>query len=146
MAEVHEQDRYPIVWPADPALWLSPADLLMAWIAVRPQGVVGHIALVGNGDTPDGLDPSGQPLALISRLFVTPSARRQAVGAQLLEHAQTLATQAGLALMLEVAELSGRAAIALYERAGWRHASSATTSWTTPAGEPVAVRYYRPPT
>jgi len=82
LAEVHEQNRYPIVWPADPALWLSPADLLMAWIAVRPHGVVGHIALVGNGDTLDGLEASGQPLALISRLFVTPQlvARRLARG------------------------------------------------------------------
>jgi GNAT superfamily N-acetyltransferase len=146
LAEVHDIDRYPIVWPEHPAQWISPSGLLRAWVAEQDRKVVGHIALVDECDLPEGSEPGcGPPLALISRLYVTPSARRQAAGAQLLNHAQTWAMAEGYSLMLEVAELGDHAAIALYERSGWHHVSSATASWTTPEGRPVTLRYYKAP-
>jgi GNAT superfamily N-acetyltransferase len=145
LAEVHESDRYPIVWPNDPALWLSPSGLLEGWIAERSGVIVGHVVVVDGGDAPDGLHSDGQPLATVKRLFVTPAARRQGIGARLLAHTHAWAARSGWSLILDVAELGSGAAIALYERAGWRHTSSTTADWTTPDGDPVTMRYYRPP-
>jgi GNAT superfamily N-acetyltransferase len=145
LAEVHESDRYPIVWPKDPALWLSPPGLLEGWIAERSGVIVGHVVLVDGGDAPDGLQSHGQPLATIKRLFVTPPARRQGTGARLLAHAHTWAIRSGLSLTLDVVGPGSSAAIALYERAGWQQTSTAIADWTTPEGDPVTVRYYRPP-
>jgi GNAT superfamily N-acetyltransferase len=81
----------------------------------------------------------------VKRLFVTPTARRQGIGARLLAHTHAWAARSGWSLILDVAELGSGAAIALYERAGWLHTSSTTADWTTPDGEPVTMRYYRPP-
>jgi GNAT superfamily N-acetyltransferase len=145
LAEVHESDRYPIVWPKDPALWLSPAGLLAGWIAERSRVIVGHVVLVDGGNAPDGLQSNGQPLATIKRLFVTPPARRQGTGARLLAHAHTWAIRSGLSVILDVVGPGSSAAIALYERAGWQHTSSWRADWTTPEGDPVTVRYFRPP-
>jgi GNAT superfamily N-acetyltransferase len=144
LAEVHEVDRYPIVWPEDPAKWLSPSNLLDAWIAERSGVIVGHVVLVAGGDAPDGLPSHGQPLATVKRLFVTPTARRQGIGERLLAHIRAWAAGSGWSLILDVAAPGSGAAIALYERAGWRHTSSAPADWTTPDGDPVTVRYYRP--
>jgi len=134
LVEVHVADRYPISWPSDPARWLSPPGLLQAWVGEHLSTIVGHVAVVG-----------GEP-TLVSRLFVAPSARKQAIGRRLLAHAQTWAVRSGRAVMLEVAELGDGAAIALYERAGWKHVRSAEASWRTPEGAPVTLRYYAPPT
>ncbi len=146
LAAVHESDRYPIVWPEDPVAWLSPPNLMTGWVAERPGVIVGHVVLVAGGDAPDGLPSHGQPLAVVKRLFVTPTVRRQGTGERLLAHAQAWAVRSGLSLILDVVGpgSGGGAAIALYERAGWRHTSSVTTEWTTPEGDPIIVRYYRP--
>jgi GNAT superfamily N-acetyltransferase len=145
LAEVHEADRYPIVWPEDPAKWLSPSNLLDGWIAERSGAIVGHVVLVAGGDVPDGLPSHGQPLATVKRLFVTPTARRQGVGERLLANVQAWAVRSGLSPVLDVVGPGGDAAISLYERAGWRQTASATVDWTTPEGHPVTVRYFRPP-
>lgn len=143
LAEVHETDRYPMVWPADPAKWLSPSNLLEGWIAESSGVIVGHVVLVAGGDVPDGLSSHGRPLATVKRLFVTPTARRQRIGERLLAHVQAWAVRSNLSLVLDVVG-RGSAAIALYERAGWRETASATVDWTTPEGHPVTVRYFRP--
>ncbi len=145
LAEVHEADRYPIVWPEDPAKWLSPSNLLTGWIAERSGVIVGHVVLIAGGDAPDGLPSHGRPLATVKRLFVTPTARRQRLGARLLAHVQAWAVRSQLSLVLDVVGPGGDAAIAFYERAGWRQTASVTTDWTTPDGHPVTVRYFRPP-
>lgn len=145
LAEVHEADRYPIVWPEDPAKWLSPSNLLDGWIAERSGVIVGHVVLVAGGDAPDGLPSYGQPLATVKRLFVTPTARRQGIGERLLAHVQGWAVRSGLSLVLDVVGPGGGAAIALYERAGWRQTASVTADWTTPDGHPVTIWYFRPP-
>jgi GNAT superfamily N-acetyltransferase len=145
LGEVHESDRYPLVWPKDPVLWLSPTGLLEGWVAECSGVIVGHVVLVEGSDAPDGLQSHGQPLATIKRLFVTPTARRQGTGARLLAQAHTWAVRSGLSLILDVVGPGSGAAIALYERAGWQHTSSAIADWTTPEGDPVTVRYYRPP-
>ena len=133
--EVHVADRYPISWPSDPARWLSPPGLLRAWVVEHQSAMVGHVAIAGCESS-----------TLVSRLFVAPSARKQAIGRRLLGHAQTWAMRSGCAVMLEVAELGDGAAIALYERAGWQHTRSTEASWRTPDGAAVTLRYYAPPT
>jgi GNAT superfamily N-acetyltransferase len=145
LAEVHRSDRYPIVWPEDPALWLSPTGLIEGWIAERSGVIVGHVVLVDGGDAPDGIRSHGQPLATIKRLFVTPPWRRHGTGARLLANAHTWAVRSGRSVVLDVVGPGSGAAIALYERAGWQQTSSATADWTTPEGDPVTVRYFRPP-
>jgi GNAT superfamily N-acetyltransferase len=145
LAEVHQADRYPSVWPENPAKWLSPSNLLEGWIAERSHAIVGHVVLIAGGDAPDGVPSNGQSLATVKRLFVTPPARRQGIGERLLAHVQAWAARSDLSLILDVVEPGGRAAIALYERAGWRQTASATTDWTTPEGHPLTIRYFRPP-
>ncbi len=50
----------------------------------------------------------------------------------------------GLPLMLDVSD-EGHAAIALYERAGWRRVASARARWLNKAGEPALLHYYVSP-
>jgi GNAT superfamily N-acetyltransferase len=131
---VHEADRYPMVWPGDPARWLSPASLLRAWVAVtRTEELVGHVLLRAAQD-PDTLE--------VARLFVSPRARGEGLGAALLDRAGAWAGQRGRRLELEVVADERSPAIALYERAGWRRTGTVTAEWTAPDGGCVAVHRY----
>ena len=44
LAEVHRRDRYPMVWPDDPAGFLAKPGLIGAWVAVVDGRVDGHVA------------------------------------------------------------------------------------------------------
>ncbi|MEU8363670.1 GNAT family N-acetyltransferase [Nonomuraea sp. NPDC048882] len=127
LAQVQAADRYPVDWPDDPAGWLTPDDLASAWIAVEPGAVVGHVGLTGDGE--------------VVRLFVTPAARGGGLAARLLETARTAATGP---LKLQVSS-EGKAAIAFYERAGWRRIGSDRATWLNAAGEPALVHHYVSP-
>ncbi|MFD2765531.1 GNAT family N-acetyltransferase [Micromonospora eburnea] len=142
LTEVHRLDRYPLNWPDDPELWLSPTNALHAWVAETAQGaIVGHVALHDVGSAAD--DPASMPAAEVSRLFVAPGARGYNVGGQLLAHARRWAAGRRLPLVLEIVDhpRSGPA-ITLYERTGWRHTHTATATWTGPDGDPVRLRRY----
>src|SRR4249919_1509499 len=85
---VHAADRYPVNWPADPPAWLSPRALLRAWVATLDDAVVGHVCL--SRSRPSDVAAAvwstrqGQPVtdtAVVSRLFVAPSARGHGLGA-----------------------------------------------------------------
>lgn len=142
LAAVHRCDRYPLNWPADPAAWLSPPGLLHAWIAEGDEGTLaGHIALHEAASRATGTN--GGTVAL-SRLFVTPTFRGNALGMRLLTQAQRWATDHGFDLTLDVTDRGGRsAAVALYERAGWQFTHTSQAEWTGPRGEPVRLRHYR---
>lgn len=127
LADVQRADRYPVDWPADPARWLTPSDLLTAWVAVSGDGVTGHIGLTMEGT--------------VTRLFVRPSARGAGLAERLLD---TACKEAAMPLTLEVSD-EGRAAIALYERAGWRRVSSHRAEWLNAAGEPALMHHYISP-
>jgi GNAT superfamily N-acetyltransferase len=122
---VHAADRYPLHWPESPARWLAPRDLLEAWVATSSSGIVGHVALqhVARLAATPLFSESGLPapdrLAVVSRLFVSTTARRRGIGAALLSAAAAGAIRRGLRPVLEVVD-SDAAAIALYERSGWR--------------------------
>ena len=99
LAVVHRTDGYPMNWPADPAAWLTPTGMLQSWVAVTGEAlVVGHVLLEA---------PGAVHVASVSRLFVSPNARRRGLGGRLLEHAMEWASARGLNLILEVAEVNG---------------------------------------
>ncbi|WP_033667308.1 GNAT family N-acetyltransferase [Salinispora fenicalii] len=154
LADVHRLDRYPLHWPADPHQWLSPDNTRHAWVAERGSTVVGHIAVHHpvaaatdpvSATSPASLtSPATTPVVEVSRLFVAPTARRHNTAARLLHHARQWATEHQLDLTLEIVDdPRSAAAIALYERTGWRHThTTTTTTWTSPEGHPVRLRRY----
>ncbi|GAA3549929.1 GNAT family N-acetyltransferase [Nonomuraea rosea] len=139
LAQVQAADRYPVDWPDDPAGWLTPGGRLRAWIAVEAGveagveaaveagAVLGHVAL-----TPD---------MEITRLFVVPAARGRGLAARLLDAVRAAAL---VPLKLEVSS-EGTAAIAFYERSGWRRVGSTRAGWLNAAGEPALVHHYVSP-
>ena len=145
LATVHEADRYPAEWPADPGAWLRPDGLLGAWVAVEGPDVLGHVALTRTGQdlAADAGLPADQ-LASVARLFATAPARRRGVARSLLATASAAAAAEGLRLVLEV-EDGGGAAIALYEHTGWRHAGTRTGDWTTADGRTALLHTYVAP-
>jgi ribosomal protein S18 acetylase RimI-like enzyme len=137
LAQVHRTSGYPTNWPDDPAGWLTPPELVGAWVAVGDEvPVMGHVVL---RQLP--VDSAGQAVAEVSRLFVAPSARRQGVAQALLDQAMHWATANSQDLVLEVTD-NLRAAQALYERANFRHSATKQADWTTPAGHPVTLYKY----
>ncbi|MFI9594456.1 GNAT family N-acetyltransferase [Nonomuraea sp. NPDC052265] len=130
LALVHTADRYPVDWPPDPHGWLTPHGLLRAWVAVEEGQVLGHVGLA---DTTEGPE--------VTRLFVAPAARGRGLAALLLE---TVRKAAGAPVLLEVSD-EGRAAVALYERLGWRRVGSTRARWLNAAGEPALLHHYVSP-
>ncbi|HEY1368693.1 MAG TPA: bifunctional class I SAM-dependent methyltransferase/GNAT family N-acetyltransferase, partial [Gaiellaceae bacterium] len=126
---LHRSDGYPIVWPEDPAGWLSPAGTFAAWVAEVDGRIAGHIALrAAAADTGAGIwsDATGLPperLAAITRLFVSAGHRGAGLGGALLDAACAEAAAGGLRPVLDVTE-KDRAAMRLYERRGWRRVHS----------------------
>ncbi|MEV0603295.1 GNAT family N-acetyltransferase [Streptomyces sp. NPDC050315] len=130
---VHLESGYPYAWPSDPAGWLTPEGLTGAWVAEDPDGrVVGHAALRGGE---------------VNRLYVAPEARGRGLGGRLLRQVTGEAVARGLRPVLAV-NATDTAAIALYERLGWRPVRTERQDWGGP--EPVTVRHYEasstPPT
>jgi len=150
LAEVHAADRYPLYWPADPRGWLTPPGLLGSWVAANDHALVGHVVLCGaDGDASASVwcAACGLPaerLALVSRLFVAPRARGRALGATLLNIASAAASAGGRRAALEVLD-HDRAALGLYERAGWQRAGSAAAPWAQEHGSRGVVHYYLAP-
>jgi GNAT superfamily N-acetyltransferase len=134
LATVHAADSYPLFWPTDPPAWLTPVNLLSAWVAEDEGDVLGHVALcsaVGDAAAPLWSAASTLPaerLAVVAKLFVAPHARGRGVGARLLAQACAEAHRRSLRPALEVLAHDQRA-IALYERAGWRRVASVAASW-----------------
>jgi GNAT superfamily N-acetyltransferase len=151
LAAVHAADGYPLLWPKDPPAWLTPVNLLNAWVAEDGAGVMGHVALcsaVGDAAAPLWSAASSLPperLGVVAKLFVAPSARGRGVGATLLAHVCAEARIQRLGPVLEVLA-HDQSAIALYERTGWRHVASVPTSWArTSDNQAMLLHYYLAP-
>jgi GNAT superfamily N-acetyltransferase len=122
---VHKGESYPWHWPRDAVGWLTPRDVLAAWVAAEVGGdVAGHMMVRGGA--------GGEP-ATVSRLFVSPKHRGLGLGAQFLERARLWAVENGRTLSLEV-DSERHAAIRVYERMGWRRTGEHVAEWTTPRG------------
>lgn len=151
---VRASDGYPVRWPADPAAWLAPSGTLAAWVAETDDAgagrrVVGH-ALLRHADGTSAADllaaAAGvgvERVALVSRLFVDPSARRCGAGRALLEAVRAEASARGLVLGLDVVD-KDRAAIAMYERAGWRRVGTLACDWLPGPDQPPLHCYLAP--
>ncbi|ADD42745.1 GCN5-related N-acetyltransferase [Stackebrandtia nassauensis DSM 44728] len=148
MRLVHEADGYPARWPEDATGFLTPSDVLDAWVAVDGEAVVGQVLLRDGKherdecadeevDLPDGL-------ASISRLFVTPAARGTGTAARLVGTCVAEARRRGLGVILSVVEGVGDAS-GFYERLGWRFITTRPAEWRLPNGDIPTMRYYRQP-
>ena len=147
---VHESDAYPMIWPDDPAAWLTPAGTVGAWVALADGEIVGHVMLVDGAKVEyaaELAEAAGVPvtgLAGVSRLFVTPAARGTRVAAALLERVEDTPARRGRRLVLDVLD-DGGPAIRLYERLGWVRVTAGPASWTRPDGvRPQAAAYLCP--
>ncbi|MEV6330573.1 GNAT family N-acetyltransferase [Streptomyces sp. NPDC051909] len=146
LADVHHRDGYPVNWPARPADWLASGDTVGSWVAELDGRVAGHVVLSRPGD--DDLaarlwrERTGAEPAVVGRLFVSPAARGHGVGAGLLRHVTAEARRLGRHPVLDVVA-SDTAAIALYERAGWRLLTTATQCWSP--GRTVTIHCYAGP-
>lgn len=127
LSEVQAVDRYPVDWPDDPGGWLTPEGTMRAWVAAEAETVLGHVALTREME--------------ITRLFVTPAARRRGVAARLLD---TVRAAVRGPLKLEVSA-EGEAAIRFYERSGWRRVGSSRAAWRNAAGKPALLHHYVSP-
>jgi ribosomal protein S18 acetylase RimI-like enzyme len=131
LVKVHASDGYPVEGVDEPEAWLTPPEVLQAWIANLDGAVVGHVALSHpNGEDAVSLwlDQSGaseSEVAVLARLFVTPEARRMALGRRLTETAMEYADAHGLRLVLDVMT-KDTAAIRLYEDLGWQQIGTST--------------------
>jgi GNAT superfamily N-acetyltransferase len=130
LRRVHEVDRYPVVWPADPVDWLARRDPLAAWVAEEDDQLIGHLSLHAVDDSRarpqwrEALGAGVEALAIVSRFFVSPEVRGQGVGSALISRAEQRAALERLQLALDVAE-HNREAIGFYERRGWRRVGNA---------------------
>ena len=145
---VHDTDGYPHRWPADPEAWLSPAEPIGAWVAEDEGELVGHVLLARVPDD-DPLVPvlrrAPGTVAEVKRLFVVPAARRRRVGGTLLATASTSARALGVVPVLEVLGRDA-AALALYERLGWRRLGQRSAIWDEHHGEELDIQVYAAPT
>lgn len=141
LAEVHRRDGYPMAWPQDPGGFLAKPDFLGAWVAIVDGRLAGHVVLAPPKATDVAAALVGRDAAMVSRLFVTFAARGRGVGAALLEHAVQEAHQRGLCPVLDVLATSS-AAIAFYERMGWRLLGTGEAPW---GQNRVTVRSYAGP-
>lgn len=149
LAQVHEHDGYPVNWPADPAAWLAQPTLVAAWVAELDGRVAGHVGL--SRSTADEVAPGVfgaregvdvDEIAVISRLFVAPSARGHGLGALLMARAHEEARERGLHPVLDVVA-TDTAATALYERLGWQLLTTTEQQWGP--DRRVTLHSYGPP-
>ena len=147
LRRVHDASGYPVRWPDDPAGWLSPAGLMTAWVAEDDGVVVGHAGLVRGMRARCVLQATGRDasqLASVVRLFVDPAARRAGRARELLDTAAAHAVASGMQPVLDVVD-DASAAIALYERSGWRLVGRENATWSAPSGVTPKLRYYVSP-
>ena len=147
---VHQSDRYPMAWPADPTARLTPDDALAAWIALSDGEVVGHVMLVEGGkveyaaELAEAAGASVTGLAGVSRLFVAPAARGTGIASALVERVEDAPERRGRRLVLDVVD-DGGPAVRLYERLGWARVATGPASWTGPDGvRPQTAAYLCP--
>ncbi|MFF3752349.1 GNAT family N-acetyltransferase [Streptomyces sp. NPDC002018] len=136
LADVHKVDGYPVNWPERPADWLAGPAQLAAWVAELDRQIVGHVALAPAGahDVAPALWSSRAgtavaDTAVLSRLFVSPSARGHGIGGLLMSQATREARERGLHPVLDVVA-SDSAAAALYEQLGWSLLAVVDQRWT----------------
>ena len=146
LARVYARDGYPVQGVSNAIDFLSSPSTLAAWVAAaeseteiatatNPPKIFGHVSL--STPSPQSTDPAvtlwrsqhpSEPLAVLERLFVDPSARGQGLAAQLLRAASGEAGKRGLRVVL-FALVKDQGAMRLYERSGWVEFGRAMFAW-----------------
>lgn len=146
---VHKLDRYPVYMPDDDFLaFVVSAEALDGWVAVEQGRVVGHVALHRRSSpgvialAASRLGVQAAKCGVVARLLVAPEQRRTGLGRRLLDHATDQCRRRQLAPILDVVD-GTEPAIALYERAGWRHLG--TVSFMLPDGSELTEHVYAAP-
>ncbi|GLY14157.1 hypothetical protein Kisp01_11730 [Kineosporia sp. NBRC 101677] len=125
LVRVHELDGYPVEGVADPIAWLKSDNELAALVADKDGQVVGHVMLSypteADAAATEWSRREGQPMdaiAVLGRLFISPEARGEALGARLTDSATEIARKLGRRAVLDVMA-KDKAAIRTYEKLGW---------------------------
>ncbi len=146
---VHQLDRYPVYLPDGDVLAFVVSDrALGAWVALLDGQVVGHVALHARSSpgvvalAASELQIPAPRCGVVARLLVAPEQRGTGLGHRLLDHATEQCRQRGLTPILDVVE-GNQAAIALYERVGWRRLGM--VSFTLPDGSELREHVYAAP-
>ena len=131
----HANDNYPVYVGGDLLSFILVPHAIGAWVADRTGTVVGHVALHPRSSSTAVMalaeQATGLPaarLAVVARLLVSPTARRDGIGRLLLGAAADRAAQLGLWPILDVVAGS-EAPIRLYEKAGWTCAGQVTVTF-----------------
>jgi GNAT superfamily N-acetyltransferase len=128
---VHVCDGYPAYLPDDVLRFVASHDAYAAWVAEAGGRIVGHVALHSRGAREvmalvrEAIGIDDRAVAVVARLLVSPTARRQGIGRALLATATGDATARGLRPIVDVAT-HYKPAIELYEAAGWIRIGTAT--------------------
>lgn len=148
LAEVHLSDAYPMMPTHVNRDWLFDPAFEAAWVAVIDGTPIGHIAVKRGYGGILVAQSSGRPAAEtlgITRFFVGPAGRGAGAASALMDVVDGFAADENLALALDVVEFN-LAAIALYERRGWRRIGSEAAQWFGPDGpHPIVHLYLGPP-
>ena len=132
VAAVRSLDGYPPYLPDDDFVrLLTHPTPLVAYVATVDDRVVGHVALnpytgaATEALACDGLGVEPAQLGIVARLFSSVDRRRHGIGRLLLLAATDATRSRGLIPVLDVwVEL--RAAVTLYESAGWKRIGRAS--------------------
>lgn len=144
LERVYAVDQYPAHWPNDPSKWLAHRREICAWVALRDDVVVGHVAIhdahedqalsIWQSFTNRTVDQ----LEVVARLLVDPDARRNGLGSALLDTAVQDIHLRGRLPVLDVAE-KNLEAINLYDKCDWRRIAQFDVDAHTDSPLPVIV-------
>lgn len=148
MRQVHEQDAYPSIWPAQPLDFTDPPQTLAAWVAESHGQVVGQVLLREVTEPlPEWVAVTGltaSEVAVLSRFFVAPSERGRGLAQALFQAAWQEAERLGRRAILDVHQ-KNKAAIRLYGREGWAQVATVTAPFTDPDGTHPLVHVFVAP-
>ncbi len=68
LREVYKADDYPHRWPQDPAGWLTPENMVAAWVAEHDNRTVGHVVLVDKRPAEWTMSDGSRPVERIHRV------------------------------------------------------------------------------
>ena len=142
LARVYAKDSYPVQGVTHAIEFLTSSSTLASWVAVEEAGKSSESALSAEGESsdqkilahislslppPTSTDPAvilwrsqnSQPVAVLERLFVDPTARGQGLAENLIRTVTEEAGKRGLRCVL-FALVKDTGAMRLYERVGWK--------------------------
>lgn len=126
---------YPVREGMDPATFVVRPHQVRAWVAEVDGRLAGHVALAQVSPTDDFAaawsahhEVEVDQLLAVSALFVASEFLGRGLGGRLFDHAVAHAVGLGRPVVLDTVERPS-AALAMYERRGWRVVARAQPDW-----------------